>query len=190
VIVSRQAAWELLTEHTKSESLINHALAVEAAMRGYARKYGADEELWAATGLVHDFDYEEHPTAEEHPLLGAQTLERLGWPAEVVDAIKGHGTHLDVPRVTPMAKVLFAVDELTGLIVACTLVRPDKNIANLAVKSVRKKWNIAGFARGVNRQDIELGATELGVDLDEHIAVVIEAMQAAAAELGLNGSQS
>ena len=185
---TRADAWELLNQYTKNASLIKHALAAEAAMRAYARHYGEDEELWAVTGLIHDFDYEQHPTAEEHPLAGVAILEGLGWPSDVIEAIKGHATYLDVPRRTKLAQTLFAVDELTGLIVACTLVRPDKSIHRLEVSSVRKKWNNQGFARGVNRQDIELGAAELGVDLNEHIGLVIVAMQSAADSLGLAGT--
>ncbi|MBN1401134.1 MAG: HDIG domain-containing protein [Anaerolineae bacterium] len=187
---TREDAWRLLNEYTQSASLIGHALAVEAAMRYYARQYGADEEFWAVTGLIHDFDYEQHPTLDEHPMAGVAILEGLGWPEEIIQAVKGHSRELDVPRDTPMAKTLFAVDELTGLIVACALVRPDKNIHHLEVKSVRKKWNSKSFARGVNRQDIELGASELGVDLDEHIGLVIEAMSSISRELGLDGAGS
>ena len=184
---TRDDAWKLLTEHTKNPSLIKHALAVEAAMRAYAAKYGEDEELWGITGLIHDFDYEEHPTAEEHPLAGVAILEGLGWPEEIIEAIKGHATYLNVPRETMMAKALFAVDELTGLIVAATLVRPGKDIGTLKVKSVVKKWKDKGFARGVNRQDIELGMAELGIERSEHIGFVIEAMQSVAGALGLAG---
>lgn len=184
---TREEAWELLNEYTKTPSLLKHALAVEAAMRAYARQYGEDEELWAVTGLVHDMDYEQHPTADEHPLAGVAILEERGYPREVIDAVKGHATYLNVPRATPMAKTLFAVDELTGLISACVLVRPDKDIAALKVSSVRKKWKDKAFARGVNREDIEQGAREMGVDLGEHIAFVIEALKPVAADLGLAG---
>ena len=185
---TRQDAWALLNEHTTNPNLIKHALAVEAAMVGYAQKLGGDEELWRVTGLIHDFDYEEHPTAEEHPAWGCALLESLGWPAEVIEAVQGHAPYLGVPRATPMAKALFAVDELTGLIVACVLVRPDKCIHSLKVSSVTKKWKDKAFARGVSREDIELGAEELGVPLREHIGFVIESMRSAAAELGLDGS--
>jgi predicted hydrolase (HD superfamily) len=184
---TREMAWELLTEHTRHPSLIKHALAVEAAMRAYARLYGEDEERWGVTGLIHDFDYEEHSSAEEHPLLGGTLLKELNWPVDIVQAVLGHGTHLDVPRDTRMAKVLFAVDELTGLIAACALVRPDQDIRSLNVRSVRKKWKDKAFARGVNRQDIEQGAAELGVDLSEHIATVIEALKPVAEALGIAG---
>lgn len=190
MIPTREDAWKLLNEHTKNPRLIKHALAVEAAMRAYALKYGEDEDLWGVTGLVHDFDYEEHPTADEHPMAGIGILKGLGWPEEIILAIKGHATYLDVPRESLMAKALFAVDELTGFIVACTLVRPDKSLHSLKVRSVRKKWRDKGFARGVNRQDIELGASELGVDLSEHIALVIEGMRSVDEELGLAGIQA
>lgn len=184
---TREDAWQLLSEHTKNPSLIRHALAVEAAMRAYALKFGENEELWAATGLIHDFDYEEHPTAEEHPMAGVRLLEELGWPKEVITAVKGHATYLNVPRETNMAKSLFAVDELTGLVMAATLVRPGKDISTLKAKSVRKKMKDKGFARAVNREDIITGTQELGVELNEHITLVIEAMQSVAAVLGLAG---
>lgn len=184
---TREDAWNLLNEYTKTPSLLKHALAVEAAMRAYARQYGEDEELWAATGLIHDFDYEQHPTADEHPLAGVAILEERGWPEEVIEAIKGHATYLNVPRSTLMAKTLFAVDELTGLVTACVLVRPDRSIASLEVKSVRKKWKDKAFARGVNREDIEQGVAELGVELSAHIGVVIEALKPVADTLGLAG---
>ena len=187
---TREDAWDLLTEHTKSQSLINHALAVEAVMRAYARRYDEDEELWAVTGLIHDFDYEGHPTADEHPMAGVRMLEELDWPEEIITAVKGHATYLNVPRESMMSRALYAVDELTGLVTACTLVRPDKSIYTLKVRSVRKKWKDKAFARGVNRADIEEGASELGVELSEHIAVCIEAMQTVADSLGLAGNGS
>jgi len=157
-------------------------------MRAYARHYGEDEDVWGITGLIHDFDYEQHPTADEHPMAGVAILTERGWPEEILEAVKGHATYLNVPRTSLMAKTLFAVDELTGFLVACTLVRPDKNIASLKVKSVRKKWKDKAFARGVNRSDIELGAQELGVDLSDHIGFVIEALKPVAEDLGLNGA--
>ena len=157
-------------------------------MRAYARRYGEDEELWAVTGLIHDFDYEQHPTAEEHPLAGAAILQERGWPEEIIVAIKGHATYLDVPRQSNMAKVLFAVDELTGLIIAAALVRPSKSLADLKAKSVRGKFKDKAFARGVNREDILLGAEELGVDLGEHITFVIEALRPVAQDLDLAGA--
>ncbi len=187
---TREQAWELLTQYTQQDSLRKHALAVEAAMRYYARLYGEDEELWGVTGLVHDLDYEQHPTMEEHPLVGAKVLEEAGWPEEIIEAIKGHATYLNIPRRTLMAKTLFAVDELTGLIIACALVRPSKSVNDLEASSVRKKWNDKAFARGVNRQDIELGMEELGVDRNTHITRVIEALREVASDLDLDGSQS
>lgn len=188
MVPTREDAWKLLTEYTQNSSLIKHALAVEAAMRAYARHYGEDEELWGVTGLIHDFDYEQHPTLDEHPMAGVTILQQRGWPEEIVRAVAGHGTHLGIPRDTLMAKALFAVDELTGLIAACVLVRPDKSIHNLKASSVRKKWKDRAFARGVDRADIEQGAAELGVDLGEHITLVIEALKPVAQELGLAGT--
>ena len=185
--VTREAAWELLTEYTQGESLLKHALAVEAGMRAYARRFGEDEEYWAATALVHDHDYEQNPSAESHPIVGIRNLEERGWPQDIIDAVKGHATYLNAPRETPLAKSLFAVDELTGLISAVALVRPSKNIADVKVKSVKKKWKDRAFAAGVNREDIELGAQELEIDLWEHVAIVLEAMQGAADVLGLDG---
>lgn len=187
---TRDDAWKLLNEYTQSASLIKHALAVEAAMRAYSRKYGEDEELWAVTGLIHDFDYEQHPTLDEHPMAGIAILRQLGWPDEIIVAIQGHAPYLGVPRTTLMDKSLWAVDELTGFVAACALVRPDKNIANLTVKSVKNKWKDKAFARAVNRQDIEQGAAELGVPLEEHIGFVIEALKPAAVELGLAGDSA
>jgi len=184
---TREQAWAMLTSYTKNPSLIKHALAVEAAMRAYARQMGEDEDLWGITGLIHDFDYEQHPTAEEHPLAGCSILEENGWPEEIITAIKGHATYLNVPRESLMARTLFAVDELTGLVTACALVRPSKSLADLKAKSVKGKWNDKAFARGVNREDIELGMQEMGVDRTEHINTVIEALKSVAAELELDG---
>lgn len=184
---TRKDAWALLTEHTQQDSLLKHALAVEAAMRYHARLYGEDEELWGVTGLVHDLDYEKHPTADEHPLAGVAILQAAGWPEEIIEAVKGHATYLNVPRRTKLAQALFAVDELTGLIIACALVRPSKSVHDLTASSVRKKWNDKAFARGVNREDIELGMQELGVEPATHITRVIEALREVATELGLDG---
>ncbi len=184
--IDRKQAWALLTEHTKNEGLIKHALAVEAAMRAYARKFGQDEEKWGVTGLIHDFDYEQHPTAEEHPAWGAKFLEEQGWPEDIVYAVKCHGDHLGLPRHSLMDKALYAVDELTGLIVAVALVRPSKSIMDVKIKSIKKKWKDKAFARGVHREDIEKGAADLEVDLNEHIATVLSAMQGIADELGLS----
>ena len=183
--MDREQAWALLTEYTKNEGLIKHALAVEAAMRAYARKFGQDEEKWGVTGLIHDFDYEQHPTAEEHPAWGAKLLEELSWPEDIVYAVRAHGDHLGLPRKSVMDKALYAVDELTGLIVAVALVRPSKSIMDVKLKSVRKKWKDKAFARGVHREAIAEGAADLGVDLNEHIATVLSAMQGIADELGL-----
>jgi putative nucleotidyltransferase with HDIG domain len=183
-----------MTAHTDSESLRRHMLAVEAAMRAYARKFDEDEERWALAGLLHDFDYEKHPNPslapvpDEHPLFGTAILEEQGYPEDVIYAIKTHADYLGLPRLSLMDKTLFAVDELTGLITAAALVRPDKSILNLEARSVRKKMKDKGFARGVNRDDVINGAQELGVDLDEHIDFVIGAMRAIAPELGLEGS--
>ena len=182
--MDRQAAWELLTEHTRSESLRKHALAVEACMRAYARKFAEDEERWAVVGLIHDFDYEIYPDAPDHPLKGSEILAQRGWPEEIRRTILSHADYTGVPRETQMAKALFACDELAGFITACALVRPDR-IRSLEPRSVKKRMKDKAFARSVSREDITQGATELGVALDEHIAFCIAAMQAIAAKLGL-----
>jgi putative nucleotidyltransferase with HDIG domain len=182
--VTREQAWATLTEYTKSEALRRHALAVEAAVRTYARKLGEDEELWGIAGLLHDFDYEIHPTLEEHPQAGAPILREQGYPEEVVLAILSHASHTGVPRATPLQKTIFACDELAGFVHACGLVRPD-GIDTLEPRSVRKKLKQPSFAAGVNRDEVYQGADELGVDLDEHIAFVIAALQPIAGELGL-----
>ena len=192
----REQAWRLLTEWTQSESLRKHALAVEACVRACgeaeADRLGlAGEErtqliqLYSTTALLHDFDYERHPTAEEHPFVGVRELERQGWPAEMRTAILGHAQYSGVPRVTHLDKVLFACDELAGFLTACALVKPTKAIADVEVPSVRKKMKDKAFARGVNREDVIQGAAELGVDLDAHIGFCLEAMKKRAAELGL-----
>jgi putative nucleotidyltransferase with HDIG domain len=185
--MTRQDAWALLTEFTKNPNLIKHALAVEAAMRAYARKFGEDEEKWGIVGLIHDFDYEQHPTLEEHPFVGAKILEERGWPKDIIKAVLAHADHTGVKRESLMEKALYAVDELTGLIVAVALVRPTKSILDVTVESVKKKWKEKSFAAGVKREDIERGAQELGVPLDEHISIVLEAMKGIASELGLAG---
>jgi predicted hydrolase (HD superfamily) len=166
---------------------------VEAAMRAYAVKFGEDPERWGLTGLIHDYDYErwpneEHSATEGHPAEGVRRLRERGWPEDILEAILGHATYSGVPRVTPMAKALFAVDELTGLITATALVRPTKSVQEVDARSVRKKMKDKAFARGVNRDDVILGAQELGVDLDEHVQFVIDAMKGVAAEIGLAGS--
>ncbi|MCL5946743.1 MAG: HDIG domain-containing protein [Chloroflexi bacterium] len=181
----REAAWDLLTQHTKSESLRRHCLGVEAALRAYARYFEEDEELWGVTGLLHDFDYEEHPTPDEHPLWGCRLLEVLGYPEEVIHAIKGHAEYLGVPRISPLDKALFACDELVGFLMAVAYVRPTKNLIGVEPSSVRKKMKDKAFARAVSREDIIQGAVELGVDLDEHIGTVRAALQDQAAALGL-----
>ncbi|MBL0891644.1 MAG: HDIG domain-containing protein [Gemmatimonadaceae bacterium] len=189
---SRSSALALVHEWTRSESLRKHMLAVETAMRAYARRLGADEEAWGVAGLIHDFDYERFPNDAqaadaEHPAEGVRHLRALGWPEEICEAVLGHAHYTGVARVTPMAKALFAVDELTGLITACALVKPSKAVADVDVAGVRKKMKDKAFARGVNRDDIVQGAEALGVPLDEHIGVVLAAMQANAEALGLNG---
>ncbi len=184
----RAAAWQLLTEYTQSESLRKHALAVEACMRAYASKLGGDEETWAITGLLHDFDYEKFPAPAEHPFVGNKILAEHGWPDDVRRAILSHAEYSGVARETPMEKALFACDELAGFITATALVKPGKSLAEVEAKSVRKKMKDKAFARSVNRDDITKGAQELGIELEEHIAFCIEAMKAVAAELGLAGS--
>jgi putative nucleotidyltransferase with HDIG domain len=183
-MTDRNAAWTLLTEWTGSDSLRKHALAVEACMRAYARNFGEDEERWAVTALLHDFDYEKYPDAPDHPLKGSEVLKELGWPEDVRVAILGHAGYTGVPRETRMAKSLFACDELAGFITACSLVRPDR-IRSLEARSVKKRMKDKAFARSVSREDITRGAEELGVPLDEHIAFCIEAMRAIAGQLGL-----
>ncbi|HCK11016.1 MAG: HAD family hydrolase [Gemmatimonadetes bacterium] len=182
---TRQESYDLLREHTQNPNLIKHMLAVEACMKAYAEKLGGEPELWGATGLLHDFDYEKHPTLEEHPMVGIGILNELGYPEEMLHAIKGHAPYLGIPRKSKLDKVLFAVDELSGFIVAVTLMRPSKSLSDLKVSSVKKKMKQAGFARAVSREDIVTGAEELGVDLEEHIAFVIEAMRGISDDLGL-----
>jgi putative nucleotidyltransferase with HDIG domain len=183
--MNREETWNLLCQYTKSEGLRRHALAVEACMRAYARKFGEDEEKWAVVGLIHDFDYEVYPNAPDHPLKGSEILANLGYPDDVRQAILGHADYTGVPRDTLMAKSLFAVDELAGFITACSLVRPDR-IQSLEPKSVRKRMKDKAFARSVSRQDITQGAEEFGVELNEHIALCISAMQAISGQLDLN----
>ena len=186
--MSRDEAWKLLCEWTKGDSLRKHMLAVEAAMRAYARKFGEDEEKWGITGLLHDMDYERHPTPSDHPMVGVRELERSGYPEDVIEAIKGHADYLDVPRTTPMAKALYAVDELSGFITACALVRPE-GLEGLKAKSVRKKMKQKSFAASVSREDITRGASELGVDLNEHIDFVVAALRKESGTLGLGPSK-
>ena len=182
---TRDDAWRLFCEWTESDSLRKHVLGVEAAMRAYAREYGEDEERWAVTGIVHDLDYERHPDLETgHPRIALKELERLGYPRDVIDAVAGHATFLGVPRETRMAKALFAVDELSGFIAACALVRPS-GIHGMTAKSVKKKLKQPSFAAAVSRDEVRQGAEELGVDFDEHLAFVIAAMAGCGDELGL-----
>ena len=183
--ISRDAAWELFCEWTESDSLRKHALAVEAAMRAYARRYGEDEELWAVTGVVHDLDYERYPDLETgHPRYALKELEQRGYPQEVIDAVAGHAEFLNVPRETIMAKSLYAVDEMSGFVTACALVRPT-GIEGMKPKSVRKKMKQPSFAAKVPRDQLERGAEELGVEMNEHIQLVIEALAEHSDELGL-----
>jgi putative nucleotidyltransferase with HDIG domain len=182
---TRDDAFALLNEYTKNPNLVKHALAVEAAMRTYARKFGEDEEEWALVGLIHDFDYERWPSAPDHPLKGAEILAERGYPEHIIGAVKSHAPYLSVPRETLLEKALFAVDELTGFIIAVALVRPTKSLMDVEVSSVKKKLKQKAFAAAVNREEIVEGAQELGVELDEHIQTVIEALQGVADELGL-----
>jgi putative nucleotidyltransferase with HDIG domain len=194
-VPSRADALALVQEYTASDSLRKHMLSVEAAMRAYALKFGEDEERWGLAGLLHDFDYEKYPNqahsaTDEHPAEGVRVLRSKGYPEDILEAILGHAQYSGGPRESKMAKTLFAVDELTGLITATALVRPTRNIHEVEVRSVRKKMKDKAFARGVSREDVVNGAAELGVDLDEHIAFVIAAMQARSDDLGLSGTGS
>jgi putative nucleotidyltransferase with HDIG domain len=186
--MNRENALEIIHEYIKSPNLIKHMLAVEAAMRFYARKFGEDEEKWSVTALLHDFDWEIHPTMEEHPQAGEPILREHGVPDEIIKAVLSHAPHTGVKRETLMEKALFACDEITGLITAVALVRPSRALYDLKPKSVKKKWKDKSFAAGANRDEIEQGAAELGVELWEHVANVIEAMQPIAADLDLAGS--
>jgi putative nucleotidyltransferase with HDIG domain len=186
--MDRSTAYAIVTEHVKNQGLVNHMLSVEAAMRAYAAKYGEDPDAWGVAGLLHDFDWEVHPTLEQHPQAGAAILRERGVPEDVITTILSHAEHTGVPRQTNREKALFAVDELTGLVTACALVRPSRSLYDLTAKSVKGKWKDKAFAAGVNRADIEQGARELGVDLTEHITTVIEAMRGIAPTLGLAGS--
>ena len=190
---SRADTLALMHEYTASESLRKHMLAVEGAMRAHARKFGEDEDRWGITGLIHDFDYERFPNnahspIEQHPSEGVRLLRAKGYPEDILEAILGHAHYTNTPRESRMAKTLFAVDELTGLITATALVRPSRSVHEVDARSVRKKMKDKAFARGVSREDVVNGANELGVDLDEHIAFVIGSMQARSADLGLSGS--
>jgi len=199
-MINREAAWGLLTEFTQSESLCKHALAVEACMRACAAKFAgsseddakelgmSEEDLWGIVGLVHDFDYQQYPSLEDHPYKGNEILKERGWPEVIRRAVMSHAEYTGVSRDTPMEKALFACDELAGFITAVALIKPSKSLAEVDVKSVRKRMKDKAFARKVNRDDIVNGAAALGVDLDDHIAFCIEAMKPVAGELGLDGS--
>jgi len=186
--MNRADAWDILCQHTKTEPLRKHAVAVEAAMRAYARKHAGDEETWGIVGLLHDFDFEMHPNPEEHPVKGAVILRERGVPDEIVYAVLCHADYLGLERKTPMDRAIYAVDELTGFIIAVALVRPNKSLAEVDVAAVRKKMKDKGFARAVNREDITKGAEILGVELDEHIQFVIESLKPVANDLGIAGS--
>jgi len=193
LLPTREDAWNLVREYTQSESLRKHMLAVESCVRGYARKAGADEELWGLAALVHDFDYERWPNVDhaadrEHPAEGAKILRERGYPEELIRAVMSHADYCNTPRQTPLEHTLFACDELTGFITACVYVRPSKSILDLEMESVRKKLKDKAFAKGVNRDDVCNGAAELGIPIEEHIAFCIAAMRENANALGLRGS--
>jgi predicted hydrolase (HD superfamily) len=186
--LSRDAAWSLLTEWTKSESLRKHALAVETAVRGYARKFGANEDEWGIVGLLHDFDYERYPTLDNHPFRGCEELQRRGYPEWVTRAILSHAQYSGVPRESPLEKSLFACDEMAGFVTAASLVRPSKSVLDLESSSVIKRMKDKAFAKGVSRDDLRQGAEELGLPLDEHVTNVITFLRERADSLGLRGS--
>ena len=186
--MNREKALAIVNQYVKNPNLVKHMLAVEAAMRFYAKKYGEDEEKWAVTGLLHDFDWEIHPTMEEHPAAGEPILREHGVPEEIIRAVQSHATHTGIPRQTLMERALFACDEITGLITAVALVRPSRALYDLKPKSVKKKWKDKSFAAGANREEMEQGAAELGVDLWEHVGNVIKAMDSVAEDLDLAGT--
>lgn len=186
--MNRDDAIAIVNQYVKNPNLIKHMLAVETAMRFYARKYGEDEEKWAITGLLHDFDWEIHPTMKEHPLAGEPILREHGVPEDIIHAVLSHATHTGIPRETLMERALFACDEITGLITAVALVRPSRALYDLKPKSVKKKWKDKSFAAGANREEMEQGAEELGVELWEHVGNVIQAMNLIAEDLDLAGS--
>lgn len=187
--MNRDDAFAIVNEYVKNPNLVKHMLAVESAMRFYARKFGEDEEKWAVAGLLHDFDWEIHPTMAEHPLAGEPILRDHDVPEEIIHAVLSHANHTGIPRETLMEKALFACDEITGLITAVALVRPSRALYDLKVKSVKKKWKDKSFASGANREEIEQGAEEFGIDLWEHVANVIKAMDSIAEQLDLAGPQ-
>lgn len=184
---TREDAWALVNEYTRNQNLVKHMLAVEAGMRAYARYFGEDEETWGLVGLLHDFDYEKHQTIPDHPIKGAEILRQRGWSDEIITAILSHADESGIPRNTRMRQALYATDDLTGLIVAVALVRPTKDIRDVDLSSVKKKWGEKRFAAGVHREEIEAGVEALGVDLDDHIQRVLLAMQDIASDLGLDG---
>ncbi len=186
--INREQAWNIVAEFVQSESLRNHMRSVEAAMRAYAEKFGEDTEAWGVVGLLHDFDWEIHPDLERHPIAGAPILRERGVAEDIIQSVLSHADELKIPRETLRDKTLYAVDELTGLITAAALVRPSKDVRDVEVSSIKKKWKDRSFAAGVNRDDVEHGAAELGVDLwGEHVPTVLKAMQAIAGDLGLDG---
>jgi len=187
--VNRKAAWDLLTEFTKSDSLLKHALAVETLMRAYAKKFGEDVETWGVVGLLHDFDYEMYPTMPDHPNKGSEILSQRGFPEDIIYAIASHVSELNLARQNRLCKAIYACDEIAGFLIACALVRPGKSIVGMESKSVRKKMKDKAFARAVNRDDIFHGAEELGIDLNEHITFCIKALEKNASVLGLDGTQ-
>lgn len=188
--MNRAEAWDILCEHTKTEPLRKHALAVEAAMKAYARKLGGDEEKWGVVGLLHDFDFEMYPSPADHPLKGAAILRERGAPEDIIHAVLCHAPYTGAQPTGDMDLAIYAVDELTGFVIAVALVRPSKSIDEVDVAAVKKKMKDKGFARAVNREDITVGAERLGVDLDEHIAFVIEALKPVAKDLGIAGTNA
>ena len=186
--MNRDDAWQLLNEYTKSESLLKHAMAVEAVVRGYARTFGEDEEAWGVVALLHDFDYERWPSLEEHPFRGSEILRKKGYPEWVIRAILSHGDHTGVPRESRLEKTLFACDEMAGFVTAASLIRPSKSVLDLEAKSVVKRMKDKAFARAVSRDDLRKGAEELGLPLDEHVTNVIAFMREQADALGLRGT--
>jgi len=183
---SRDEAWGMVTELTQSETLRRHMRAVEASMRAYARRFGEDEERWGVLGLIHDWDYETGPTLDQHPMRGMQMLRERGWPDEIIQDIASHAEYLDVPRDTPIRKALYAVDEMSGFIIACALVKPDRSLSAVDARTVRKKMKDKAFARAVHRDQLLEGAEALGVPFDEHVEVVRDALIPIASELGLS----
>jgi len=183
---TREEAWQLVTSTTQTEQLRRHMRSVEAAMRAYARKFGEDEERWGVLGLIHDWDYESGPTLDLHPVRGIQMLRERGWPEDILDDIASHADHLNVPRDRPARKTLYAVDEMCGFIIACTLVKPDRSLSSVEAVGVRKKMKDKAFARGVHREELMAGAELLGIPFDEHVEFVRDALKPIAQELGLN----